>query len=261
MINSYTISAIAIMALNSCSIKIPYFDKLSYNEVCGGHPKKCQPQSSKEWDPIEPGVDFSGDYSDLLGQKYNDRSSIFETSDFVDRTSINSNSYEIKGKNKIEGRINKTSKNDFKAALKADILKLFSEQSKANFSDVDINLDSQITSVIDRTDISSINLEYKRVDLTKRFINTHITPKLTDLSSKDKVITGISLITVEGNWSRSKVTELFAQLEATGEYRTLTSSAKNNYKRDKNRILNGKFESLQYCISAAYRRGLSDPNR
>jgi hypothetical protein len=78
---------------------------------------------------------------------------------------------------------------------------------------VSADINAEIESKIKNTDISKIQLEYKRIDLSTGFMDAHLQNCLAKTPEDMNVFTGISVITVSGSWTSDKVVETLTAVE------------------------------------------------
>lgn len=243
------IAASALLFAGCTTIKVPYFDEMTPEEVCGGASKYCQPTSSEHWAKVKPGKDYNNKVGNVLGRKFEN---VFATYPCV-TTKPTIENVNITGKATIEGTITSETKNELKAKIDADIVKLIEENTGQTLKDLNINLASEVSSTTQNMLTQNIALTYERIDLNQDFMDAYLEQCISTLTDEQNVITGISVITVQGEWSKKTLNDILAKIEATASYQSLSAEAKNKYTLDKKRILDGKFEPITYYFAVAYR--------
>ncbi len=237
---------------SGCSIKVPYFEDLDPKYVCGNYPSPyCQPNSSTRWSKIKSGVDYNGNPNHYLGRSY---IKYFQTSKCVDRE-ITESDIIISGLQTVKASLKDNEKTKFSNKLSADIIALIKMNGAPVPPGINAGVNAEVAQKIDNTDNSTVELEYKRIDLTKDFIDKYLENCLAKTPKNMSVATGISIITVSGQWSSNKLSESMANIEASASYSILADEAKAEYKQAKDRILNGKFEPVSLVFAVAYRLG------
>lgn len=244
-------SAISLsIALTGCSINIPYFDPLSPDEVCGGYSSYCQSTSSRKWSKLKPGVDYDGKVGNVLGRKF---ISIYEDSPCVAIRPTNED-VNITGVHNLSGTLSESSLNEFKSNLNINITDFLDEFIKGIPEALKAEVRLQASILVNDKLNHQIDLEYKRIELKKEFMDgVNFQSCKSALQEKEHVITGISVITVSGEWSKKTVKNILANVESTVGYTSLSAEIKNKYENDKSQVLNGRFEPITYYFTATYR--------
>jgi hypothetical protein len=242
---------IVLVSLAGCKITVPYFEDLDPKYVCGNFSEDCQPTSSTNYTLIKKGIDFDGDPNHYLGVSYK---KYFQRDRCINKK-ITENDIVISGIQTVTGTLKNESKTKFSNKLSADIVALLKINSVPVPSGLEADVTAEIGQSIKNTDTSKVTLEYKRVDLSFDFIADHmaacqnITPKDYDIA------TGISVITVSGEWAADNLTNSFASIEASVNYSILSNDAKAEYENAKERVLNGQFQPVSFVFAVANRSG------
>jgi hypothetical protein len=241
-----------IACLSGCGITVPYFDNLDPKYVCGDYPSPyCQPNSSTKWTPIKSGVDYDGDPNHYLGRSF---FKYFQRDQCIS-SNITDSDVVISGKQNVNGVLNDNEKTEFSNKLSADIVALIETNGVPVPPGVKADVSTEVAKKIDNTDKSTIELEYKRIDLNMDFMDEHLASCIAKTPKNEKVATGISVITVSGKWSSDRVSETMASIEASASYSVLSDQAKAEYQQAKQRVLNGTFEPVAFVFAVAYRKG------
>jgi hypothetical protein len=241
---------LSFLFLGGCGITVPYFDKLSPDEVCGGFSSDCQSVSSKYWAKVNPGVDYDGKVGNALGRKF---VNVFDDSPCVANQPMDED-INITGRHELKGSLSKNSLNEFKINLEVDLVNFIKQYMKDIPNDLDAEITSQVSLKTDIITQNKIDLEYYRISLKKEFTDSdNFQTCMSSLQEKEKVVTGISVIKVSGEWSKETISNVFANIEASVGYNNLTADAKNKYNRDKSKVLEGKFEPITYYFTVTYR--------
>lgn len=238
--------------LASCaSIEIPYFEKLDPKYVCGGSPSPdCQPTSSRKYSKVSD-LDFDGNPSHYLGRSFE---YFFERNKCVD-VEVSENDVVISGYQEVTGKLKNNTKTDFSNKISTDIVSHLRRNNVPVPNGFEADISNEVARRVDNKDTNSIKLEYKRIDLSTKFIDDHLANCQAKTPKKQKISTGISVITVSGRWTSKRLTETFASIEAKASYRTLSNEAKASYENAKDRILDGSFAPVSYIFAVAHREG------
>lgn len=240
--------------LSGCAITIPYFDDMEPEYLCGNFSEKCQPTSSQKWSLIKGGVDYNGNVNHFLGRSYD---SFFETEKCI-QESITESDLDVSGVNIIYGTLKSSEKTNFSNQISANIIELVTELGGVLPPDLKVDLTSEIKRTVDENNTSAIQLEYKRVDMDKDFMDANLGQCLNSIPPSLSVATGMSVITVSGAFTSEQITDSMAKVEAKASFMSLTDDMKAKYTQAKTRILNGEFEPLSFIFAIAYRNGKSE---
>lgn len=242
---------ITLVTLAGCKITVPYFEDLEPKYVCGGFSKYCQPTSSTDYAKIKSGVDFDGDPNHYLGVSYKN---YFQRNRCIDQK-ITQSDIVISGVQTVTGKLKNESKTQFSNKLSADIVALLKLNSVPVPEGVEADITADIGQSIDNTDTSNIKLEYKRIDLSFDFIADNMANCQSKTPKDHDIATGVSVITVSGNWAAKNLTSTFASIEASASYSILSNDAKAEYNNTKDRMLNGEFQPVSFVFAVANRPG------
>lgn len=242
---------IILVTLGGCKITVPYFEDLEPKYVCGAVPKYCQPTSSIKFSKVKTGLDYDGDPNHYLGVSYKN---YFQRSRCIDKK-ITQSDIITSGAQTVTGKLKDESKTEFSNKLSADIVALLKLNSVPVPEDLEADIKTDIGQAINNTDTSNIILDYKRIDLSFNFIEDNIASCQNKTPKDHNIATGVSVITVSGNWAANNLTRTFALIEASASYNILSNDAKAEYKNTKNRLLNGNFQPVSFVFAVAYRPG------
>jgi hypothetical protein len=240
------------VALSSCSISVPYYERLDPEYVCGGYPAPyCQPNSSKKYSRIKSGADYDGKPKNYLGRSF---VSFFETSPCVG-VEVTDSDVVISGEQSVTGMLRNEERTKFANKLSADIVALIQLNGVPVPPGVTADISAEVERTVKNTDISSIELQYKRIDLSQEFMDSHLESCLVKTPRSRRVSTGISVITVSGSWTSDKVADTLASVEAKASYNIMSDSAKAEYQQAKTRAMKGQFKPVSFVFAVAHRRG------
>lgn len=234
-------------------IQVPFFEKLKVSDVCGGASPYCVPTSSLNYDRVN-GADFNGDLQDWLGTHYKNRNgALFNRescySDFSVEKDVSTaglhNFFAIVD-NRYAGNIN--------SKLGIDLNKFLGGILSILPIPVGIKLKADATDKLTNSSAKNIGFVYKRIDLKLPAITKMMQVCRPVTGGTDRVVTGISIITVSGEWSYGKIVDAFGEFEASGEFLGLSPDIKSKYTDERNKALSGKFEPLTMVIGVAYRQ-------
>jgi hypothetical protein len=238
-------------------VNVPFFEPLTTGQLCGGFNEACQPTSSRTFQRLRDPVDYNGNPASLLGRSY---VSIYEhrpctsTPVYAGRTD-GADDVEYFGQTGINGRLNGATRAAFNLGLSGD-LDAYVAQTFPNFpqgfqAEAKSKLEQKFQSAIGRT----ASITYHRMDLSRGFMDRELDACLDRLPRNEKVITGVSLITVSGEWSQDIVRETMAELEASASYRALSASQRVEFSQRREFALRGTFEPVAVPFAVAYRWG------
>lgn len=243
---------ISVFALAGCGITVPYFEKLDPEYVCGNYPSPyCQPNSSMQYSKVKSGRDYDGNPKNYLGRSFEN---FFETTPCVG-VEVKEADVVISGLQNVNGTLKDEERIQFANKLSADIVALVQMSGVPVPPGVSADISAEVERNIENTDTSTIQLEYKRIDLTTEFMDAHLQACLDKTPKNMDVTTGISVITVSGNWTSEKFVDTLSSLEAKASYSILTESAKAGYQQAKDRAMEGKFEPVSFIFAVAHRQG------
>jgi len=239
-------------AITGCGITVPYFENLDPEYVCGNYPSPyCQPNSSKQYSPVKSGRDYDGNPNNYLGRSFE---SFFETTPCVS-AAVTDTDVVISGVQGVTGTLKDEEQTKFANKLSADIVALVQMNGVPVPPGVSADISAEVERKIKNTDTSSIQLEYKRIDLKQEFMDAHLQNCLDKTPKNLDVSTGISVITVSGSWTSDKVVDTLASVEAKASYSILSDSAKAEYQQAKTRALSGQFKPVSFIFAVAHRKG------
>lgn len=243
--------AVAVLMTSTAamaSIKVPFFNNLKEQDVCGAIPKDCQPNSSHKWSKVS-GLDYRG--ITMLGRKYG--KSVFETEKCF-TPAVTENNVQRFGTASIKGSLKSSGKSGFGAKANAtldeslrDLIGPLPEGLKAKAK-------LELSQTVNKSLTSEIELSYERVDLSYDFIDEHLASCMATMGKGEKVITGLSIISTSGNWTRGRISEFVAGVEASAEFQSLNAEAKARWNNKKNLVLAGEFKPVTFVFAVAYRQ-------
>lgn len=244
---------LAVALLTTCSlfgqskIQVPYFKTLSGNEICGS--PDCNPTIGV-WAPIKGGYLFDGDAKSVFGRKFKKR--IFDNFACSDRLPLEAEFDTLKS-GTLNGTLEVTKKDTFSSKVKADLIKIINQYVDVS-KNVKADLIAELKRTVDSKSNATVELEYKIIQLKNSFLDKEIEKCRQTLDKHEKVIIGLSVLTISGTWSSNALRESFANFEATaGAFKALDAEAKLKYEQSKQKILNAKYEPFSLIFNVAYR--------
>lgn len=257
---------IAVILWTSCSIfaqskiQVPYFKTLSGNEICGS--QNCIANNANTWATIYGGYLYDGDASKIFGRKYKTygtigrifgkRGGIFENSSCASRLP-NENEYKELRKGNLQGILDITKKTDFESKVNADLTKIINQYVNVNPT-VKADLLAELKKTVDLKSNATVDLEYRIIQLEQEFLDNEIENCIKSLSKGEKVIVGLSVLTVAGTWNSNTLKEVFANFEANaGAFKALDAEAKSIYEQSKQKVLTAKYEPFSMIFNVTYR--------
>ena len=243
--------AVAIMTtctlLAQSKIQVPYFKTLSGNEICGS--PDCNPTIGI-WAPIKGGYLFDGDAKKVFGRKF--KKGIFDNFPCSDRLPLDTEFKTLKS-GTLNGTLDITKKSDFSSKVTADLIKIINQYADVS-ENVKADLLAELKRTVDAKSNATIELEYKIIQLENDFLDKEIEQCRQKLGKKEKVVIGLSVLTVSGTWNSNALKELFTNFEAKAEaFKALDAEAKFKYEQSKQKILSAKYEPFSLIFNVAYR--------
>jgi hypothetical protein len=192
-------------------IQVPYFKTLSGNEICGS--PNCNPTIGI-WAPIKGGYLFDGDAKKIFGRKFG-KSGIFDNLPCATRLP-NETEFEIRKKGTLNGTLDVTKKSDFDSKVTADLTKIINQYVSVNET-VKADILAELKRTVDTKSSAIIELEYNIIQLNNSYLDTEIEEARKKLGKKEKIIIGLSVLTVSGTWNSNTLKDVFANFEASAE--------------------------------------------
>lgn len=246
---------VALMTVNfvnaQSKIKVPYFDKMTAMEICGETTNFCQPTSSEKWAPVK-GKIFKGKIEYELFRSF--KNTIFETAP-CPNAKLTDKDFVSKSIHKLQGSVASIEKQKFDEKIKANLTDLINKYFTSLSKSIKADIEAELVKNIKKETSQKIKLEYRTYDLTDAFIDDQLENCLSSIPKGQKVVTGISVLTIDGSWTTNTLKQTFANFEANvTAYDALTLESKNQYEKDKQTILTGDFEPLSVIFAVAYRK-------
>lgn len=232
-------------------VKLPYFDSIKENDLCGGLPDYCQPTASKKWFRVGDPFDYSGDPNTILGSKietiydpYKCTAPLVSPADFNNSPVIT-----------VNGTVKEISKPGLSAAISAD-LDALAEQVGVSLPDtLKVKLKAALGTDITQKLNQSVTIKYQRIQMSVPFKQANMPACLAIAKTNEKVITGISVITVSADWSKDRFSEALNAIELEASFSSLSADARAVYDANKNKVLSGKMPETSFVIMASFEWG------
>jgi hypothetical protein len=229
-------------------IEIPYFKTLSGNEICGS--QNCNPTIGT-WQGIKGGYLFDGDAKKIFGRKFGSKG-IFDNSPCAARIP-NENEFQTLKRGTVNGTLEESKKTNFEAKANADLTKIIEQYVNVNES-VKADLLAELKRTINKKSTAAIQLEYKIIQLENSFLDVEIENCRKSLGKKEKVIVGLSVLTVSGTWNSNALKDAFSNFEANAAaFNALDAEAKVKYEENKKKVLEAKFDPFSMIFNVAYK--------
>ncbi|MFD1015028.1 hypothetical protein [Winogradskyella rapida] len=227
-------------------VQIPYFETLSGTEICGT--KNCNPTNGI-WQKIKGGYLFDGDLTEIFGRKF--KKGIFINSKCASRKPTENEFTTLKS-GSLKGTLKTEKKKEFDSKINADLSKIINDNIDADAS-VKAELLAELKRTIESKSNSKIELEYKIVQIKNNYLDNEIDECQKSLKKKERVIIGVSVITVSGSWNSETLKDVFATFEANASaYETMTAELKTKYELDKEKALKAKFDPFSMIFNVSY---------
>lgn len=274
--NEFRLAAVlaGVLALGGCQhiqsayydafppkIRVPYFEPLTNKELCGGFSLRCQPVNSPNFHYLRNPIDWDGNPQSLIGRSF--------LSQFLIKNCGPTPSFKAPGAADdviyyggaaIAGRISESSRQEFNAEVSADLDK-FIEQTFSTFPEgFKLALKEQVKSSLESSSVQTASIAYRRLTATDDYRDRQLAACRNGLPSNHQVIVGVSYITVTGDWTRQRVQDSLAAVEATAAYQTLSAELKAAYTLKKSTALAGTFEPLHVPFAFTTLPGRAAPS-
>ena len=230
-------------------VKVPYFGELRTRDVCGEFSSHCQPTSSALWE-LTPAIDYSGDPTHFLGRRM---VTIFERERCGSEPS-GPDDTRTYGNSGFTGTVTNSESALLQAELGGNLKEFINRTFTSLPADLKAHLETEAMESVEDSIQSEIDLSYKRIVLSQPFMDTRLGSCLDSAPAGAEIITGISVITIEGDWTSKRIEAASADLEATVAYNALSAGAKADYERARDVAIRGEYDPLSYVFAVAYRR-------
>lgn len=236
-----------LAAVAQKKIEVPYFGNMTSEELCGS--SDCKPTNAQYWATVKGGKLYDGVPGNILGRSF--RKGIFETNPCVSRVPSD-NDVNVLGIHNLSGKVEENKKKDFDATINANLTRLINQQNLPD--SIKAELIAQIKNSVETATSRNVELVYRVVELKQPYIDEQVDACLARLERKRKILTGVSLITVKGDWTSNTLRDAFRKFEANATlFSSLSADVKTNYEKSKQTLLSGNFEPFSLIISTAYK--------
>ncbi len=242
------IGCISTPAFAQHMIRIPYFRALRTADVCGNSSSYCQPTSSLRFDRVR-GADYSGDPAEWLGRTY---ATVFQRSACF--AALAPGDWRVSNRNSLTGIRDEARTANLRSKINADlsrylgpVFSVLPDKLRASFA-------ADATDRLVQSGGGNVDLVYERIDLTVAAIDRLKSACYSQTRNRLKIITGISVVTVSGTWTRHNLVDSFGKLEGSADFLGLSTETKAEYTNKKALTLQGNFEPLSFVIATAWRR-------
>lgn len=230
----------------NATVKVPYFEELSENEVCGSN--RCQPSFGPRYTFFRNPIDYNGEPESFLGRKYK---SIFNTSPCA--PTPQKGDVEWFGKTSISGKATSNTISTLSGKVKSDVGAVIGRIVASLAPSLKANASALVDNTITNASVQNLNLEYQKVTLKQRFWDQHSAACKAAMKNNDMVIGGIAVVRVSGDWTKSRISDILNKLEADASFSSLVSGdAKASYDAEKTKVLAGSFEPTSFVIAASW---------
>ena len=241
-----------LLSLNGYSqkLKIPFFGKIKLTELCGS--KNCLPSYGiKAYVHKNDKLYYNGDYNSILGRVISN--SIFDTesSGIDDITKDDINYYVEHNGN---GSVKQESKTEFDTNVTSNLTELLKSSIELP-EDLKIKLLADIDNTVTKNTKNKITFSFKIIELKKvGEIDRQVTKAFSKQEKGQKIVTGISVVTISGKWTSNTLKEVLNEFElSAGLNDILSAGAKLKYEKSKERILEGEVKEFGFIIGDSYK--------
>lgn len=238
---------ISVVAKAQKKIEVPYFGTMTPVELCGL--PACKPTISPYWAMVNGGKFYDGVPGNILGRSF--KKSVFETNSCVFKVPID-NDVNVFATHNLSGKVQENKKKDFDATINANLTRLINSQNLPD--SIKANLLAQIKNSVESATSKNIELIYKVVELKQPYIDEQVNACYAHLERKHKIVTGVSLISLKGNWTSNTLSDAFKKFEINAAlFKSLSAEIKANYEKTKETLLNGNFEPFSLVLVTSYK--------
>ena len=112
----------------------------------------------------------------------------------------------------------------------------------------------ELGNTVSKETTNSIDLKFQIIQLKKAYIASEANKCLAKLDKKGKVVTGFSVLYVSGTWTSNTLNTALYNFELkAGLKDKLSTEAKLEYEKSKERVLSGNFKPFSIIIAEAYK--------
>lgn len=228
------------------TVNVPYFGKMTSLELCGS-PNGCKSPTSPYWASVKDGKYYDGTPGSILGRGFK---TIFDSYPCVTRIPVDTD-VDTHNIHNLSGKVQENKKKEFDATIKANLTRLINSQNLPD--SIKADLLTQLNNSVESATTRNIELVYKVLGLKQPYIDDQVKTCYTTLQKKHMVVTGISLISIKGNWTSNTLKDAFKKFEANAAlFKSLSAEVKINYEKTKETLLNGSFEPFSTIHSVSY---------
>ncbi|MFI1773374.1 hypothetical protein [Thalassobellus citreus] len=229
--------------------KIPFFGKVLLTELCGSD--QCAPTYGiRAYIHKKDKLYYNGEYSSVLGRIF--KKDIFSSlsSSITNLTKDDVDYFvEVDGTGSVEEK----SKKEFDANLTATLTDLLRKDIDLK-KNLKAKLLAEVDKIVENKTRNNIEYSFKIIQLKRTGdIDNKVATAVSNLNKDEKLIVGISVVTVSGNWTSKSLKEVINKFEATAGWSdSLSAEAKLNYEKSKKRVLEGKVKEFGFIIADSY---------
>ena len=249
----YFLFTIALfLSINSYSQKrkVPFFGKVKLTELCGS--SECRPSYGiKAYVHKNDKLYYNGNYNSILGRVFNN--SIFDTKPSgISKITRNDVDYFVEHNG--SGSVEVQSKSEFDANITANLTQLIGSAIDLP-EDLKVKLIAEIDNTVTNNTKNDIQFSFKIIQLKiGGNIENELLKAMSNMKKDEKIITGISVVSISGKWTSNTLKEVLNNFEVgVGLNESLTAEAKLEYEKSKERILEGEVKEFSFIIGDSYK--------
>lgn len=231
-------------------VNIPFFGKMEMKELCGD--ENCSPSYGvRAYVHKKDRLYYNGDYNSVLGRKFVGNK-IFNSS-LSGLRKITDKEVTSSFKTKGTITIKETQKKDFDAKLTAD-LKQALEAGITLPEELKVKLFAKLNNYVKTETKGSINFVFEILELQKGGeFEKEVNQVFSTLVKGEKLLTGISVVTIDGNWEKDVVKNILTNFEMeVGLNEEISAEAKLKYEKSKQRLIAGTITPFSFIIGDSY---------
>ncbi|WP_417610928.1 hypothetical protein [Parasphingorhabdus sp.] len=262
LIKSTAFLSLSLAMLSGCArggVYLPYLGKYSAVDVCGGFSKNCLPTKSGKAAPLRDLIPYNQNPEEFIGRKFLLTKGYFGNSGIYDTqpcgTTVTANDIlEDAAPRPFSVTVDDESKSKFLIKVDADVTEILDTAAGLSLPDqVKADIGAEVKENVDRSLDQSFDVSYKSVYAKNiPYIDAQIAPCRSTLGRNQYMITGLSIITVDGSWTKTRIVESFDSFETKAGFLSLSADIKASYKQMKDRVITGTVPEVSYITGMSY---------
>jgi len=242
-----SLTLLTFFASNAQSKKVPFFGKMTYSEICGSG-SDCLPTNGTKAN-IAGKIYYNGDPNSFLGMKFKKSPFPPLAIGFKNITAVDLDTFVV---HNGSAKIDVQQKKDFDAKISGDLKQIINSSTEIG-DDLKAKILVEIDNEVKKETSKTIDFHFEIIQLKNTgSVGTEITNKLATLNKGEKLIVGISVMTISGSWTSKTLKTILDNFELTAGYKELSADAKLKFQQAKDRALKGTVKPFSFIIGDTY---------